>query len=225
AVTDLSAARRTAESMGIHEPGRRLWIDFPLARSLIGVGEPEEATRIAEELLALSAGRRPLLDGVADRLRGMIAAATDLEAAARHLRTSAKHLRKAGFPGEQALTQFELAMVYSDLRDRPRAVHALDAAVVLAGSAGDRHLSRAFEAAWRVIDRTSVHAGLSPRERVVAYAVARGATNREVAAENHLSVRTVESQLSSAYRKLGIRSRTELVALLSAAPEEEDPPA
>jgi len=218
AVTDLSAARRLAESMGIREPGRRLWIDFSLARSLIGVGESEGAMSIVDELQRISQTRRPLLDGVAERLRGLMAAPTDLAAAARHLRTSAKHLRNAGFPGEQADTQFELAMVCSDLRERSRAVPALDAAVAFAGSAGDRHLLQMFEAARRVIDRTSVDAGLSPRERAVAYAVSRGATNREVASENHLSVRTVESQLSSVYRKLGIRSRSELVALLSTTP-------
>jgi len=37
-------------------------------------------------------------------------------------------------------------------------------------------------------------------------------TNREIAAELHISIRTVESHLSAAYRKLGVRSRTELAA-------------
>ncbi|HZO05945.1 MAG TPA: LuxR C-terminal-related transcriptional regulator, partial [Solirubrobacterales bacterium] len=38
------------------------------------------------------------------------------------------------------------------------------------------------------------------------------ATNREVATALFLSPRTVEHHLRSAYRKLGVRSRTELAA-------------
>ena len=53
---------------------------------------------------------------------------------------------------------------------------------------------------------------LSPVEQRVAELVAAGQTNREVAAATFTSVRTVESHLGRIYRKLGIRSRTELAA-------------
>ena len=51
---------------------------------------------------------------------------------------------------------------------------------------------------------------LTPQELQIALAVANGATNREAAAQLFVSPKTVEAHLSSAYRKLGIRSRTEL---------------
>ena len=51
---------------------------------------------------------------------------------------------------------------------------------------------------------------LSPAERRVAEAVADGATNREVAAQLYVSVRTVEFHLGNIYRKLDVRSRTAL---------------
>jgi DNA-binding NarL/FixJ family response regulator len=51
---------------------------------------------------------------------------------------------------------------------------------------------------------------LTPSELQVALRVAEGLTNREVAAAIFLSPKTVEHHLSSIYRKLGIRSRTEL---------------
>jgi DNA-binding CsgD family transcriptional regulator len=51
---------------------------------------------------------------------------------------------------------------------------------------------------------------LSPREVQVAVAAAEGLTNREVAARLFLSEKTVERHLGSIYRKLGLRSRTEL---------------
>ncbi len=53
-------------------------------------------------------------------------------------------------------------------------------------------------------------AALSAAERRVAEAVASGMTNRETAASLIVSVKTVDFHLQQIYRKLGIRSRTEL---------------
>ena len=53
---------------------------------------------------------------------------------------------------------------------------------------------------------------LTSRERDVCRLVAGGSTNREVASALFLSPRTVEHHLRMAYRKLGVRSRTELAA-------------
>jgi len=52
--------------------------------------------------------------------------------------------------------------------------------------------------------------GLTPVETRIVAAVAAGRTSREVADELFLSVRTVDSHLGRIYRKLGLRSRTEL---------------
>jgi DNA-binding NarL/FixJ family response regulator len=51
---------------------------------------------------------------------------------------------------------------------------------------------------------------LSPREREVVRLVAGGQTNREIAQSLVLSLRTVDSHLQSAMRKLHVTSRTEL---------------
>lgn len=50
---------------------------------------------------------------------------------------------------------------------------------------------------------------LSPRERDVLELVAQGATNREIAEAVELSPHTVKEHLSSLYRKLGARNRTD----------------
>ncbi len=55
---------------------------------------------------------------------------------------------------------------------------------------------------------------LTPQELQVALVVANGATNKEAGAALFLSPKTIESHLSRVYRKLDVRSRTELVRRL-----------
>jgi DNA-binding NarL/FixJ family response regulator len=54
-------------------------------------------------------------------------------------------------------------------------------------------------------------AAVSPRERDVLAAFARGATNRTAARALGLSPHTVKQHASSIYRKLGVRNRAEAV--------------
>jgi DNA-binding CsgD family transcriptional regulator len=58
---------------------------------------------------------------------------------------------------------------------------------------------------------------LTPQEREIALLVTGGATNREVAAQLYLSVRTVEYHLHKIYTRLGITSRVALTAAISAS--------
>jgi DNA-binding NarL/FixJ family response regulator len=51
---------------------------------------------------------------------------------------------------------------------------------------------------------------LSPSERRVAELAASGMTNRAIAAEMFISPKTVDTNLTRVYRKLGIHSRTQL---------------
>lgn len=53
---------------------------------------------------------------------------------------------------------------------------------------------------------------LTPREATVASLVAKGLTNRQIAAQLYVSERTVESHVSAILSKLGLRSRTAVAA-------------
>jgi DNA-binding CsgD family transcriptional regulator len=70
---------------------------------------------------------------------------------------------------------------------------------VLAGNGGPAHRTRL----------SGVRA-FTPAERQVAELAATGLTNRQIAEQLFLSEKTVEAHLSRAYRKLGVRSRTQL---------------
>jgi DNA-binding CsgD family transcriptional regulator len=71
-------------------------------------------------------------------------------------------------------------------------------------------VSRADEELGRLGGERSGRLELTATERRVAQLVASGRTNREVAAELYMGLRTVEAHLSHAYRKVGVRSRSEL---------------
>jgi DNA-binding NarL/FixJ family response regulator len=73
---------------------------------------------------------------------------------------------------------------------------------------------KAREELSRVGGRAPASSELTPTEERIAALVAAGKSNKEVAAELFLTVRTVETNLSRIYAKLGVRSRTELAAKL-----------
>jgi DNA-binding CsgD family transcriptional regulator len=65
--------------------------------------------------------------------------------------------------------------------------------------------------------------GLTPAEHRIAQRAAAGLSNKEIAAEQFLALKTVEMTLSSVYRKLGIRSRAQLHARLDGEHSRDSP--
>ena len=57
-------------------------------------------------------------------------------------------------------------------------------------------------------------AELTPTESRIAELIVAGRRNREIAGELFISVATVEAHLTRMYRKLHVRSRTELVRVV-----------
>lgn len=215
AYQQLSRSLIHAESLGLEEPGRRMWIDADLARAAIGIGLPAEAACIADRLEALSRSSRPLLDGVVARIRALLLEEDDRAQSIEMLEESVALLSGAGFPEQLALSLLELgrSFVASDRFDD--AGRVLERARVLAEQTGDNSLGVLIDRAIALASSDTLLAALTSRERHIAFAAARGASSREIATEGFTSVRTVETQLSSIYRKLGIASRTQLTVLLA----------
>lgn len=62
--------------------------------------------------------------------------------------------------------------------------------------------------------RDEAPAGLTPREVEILRLMARGSTNKEIAAQLMVTVATVERHLANAYTKIGARGRVEATAFV-----------
>ncbi|MFI9424732.1 response regulator transcription factor [Streptomyces achromogenes] len=62
---------------------------------------------------------------------------------------------------------------------------------------------------------------LTSSERRICELASQGHSNAEIAALLHLALRTVETHLTSSFRKLGVQRRTQLAKQLAAGPPAE----
>ncbi|MGW9208824.1 helix-turn-helix transcriptional regulator [Embleya sp. NPDC055664] len=225
AVGCLSRARTIAGRRGIVDPAAIPW-GVDLAEALVAVGDHDQARAVVAEVG--EAAQRLGRDGVfaslsrADALvRGE---SGDLAGAAECLRTTAERHRELGLPMEHGRDLLALGVV--ELRRRhPAAALAAwrGAELAFVHTAARPWLDQVRTELERVTFADDPAAGrpaaearsraLTPAEHRVAEMVGDGATNREIATRLFLSAKTVESTLTRVYRKLGIRSRAELIRL------------
>lgn len=216
ALSDLTRCGRLAAGQG-DGPARSLPWRTAAGEAYLRLGRPDRARELAEEELARPGCANPRLRGMALRVLAAASAPTDRLPL---LRRAAKALRECG-------DRYELARVLADLSHAER----------LAGN-----LRRA-DTAWRrarTLDaecgvpgalfpvRGAAPAGLatasalqgriSKAERRVAALATSGRSNRQIAERLYITVSTVEQHLTRVYRKLGVRSRTELSQALREEP-------
>jgi DNA-binding CsgD family transcriptional regulator len=202
-------------SIGIGEPGL-----FPfhgdLLEALISASRHDEAAAWVSAWTELGHRiDRPRLLCVCTRARAMLASARDEHAAALGELDGALVLHdRLGDPFERGRTLLVLGGVRRRLGQRRAARDVLQEAVALFDDVGAATwAARARTELGRISGRRREGTdALTPTEDQVAQLVAEGRTNREVAEELFISVRTVESNLTRIYAKLGVRSRTELAS-------------
>ena len=102
-------------------------------------------------------------------------------------------------------------------RHKRGAREAIEAALAAFEALGEVIWTKRARAELARIGGRTREDGLTPAERRVAALVAEGRTNREVAAALFLTEHTVETSLTQIYRKLGVRSRTELARVYEPA--------
>lgn len=220
AIVDLMETGSRAETWGVHNPAMQPWRSSA-AVSLAQLGHRDRAIELAEEELELA--RRwgaPRAIGVALRAAGIVHGGP----------------RGLGFLGD-AVAALESS---SAPLEHARAIVELGSALRRAGHRADAraHLRRGLDAAHQlgatlVAERARQElmiAGARPRrdalrgrdaltasELRVAQLAADGRTNREIAEQLFITLRTVEAHLTSTYGKLGISSRQRLRHALSSS--------
>jgi DNA-binding NarL/FixJ family response regulator len=156
--------------------------------------------------------------GAAARARGILGGDDDLD---RHFQTSATAFRRAESPYDVARSLLLWGERLRRARRRAESRAPLREALALFERLGAKPLAtRArgeLEATGESLERRGADplAELTPQELRIGLRVAAGRTNPEVAGELFISRKTVERHLSQIYRKLGVRSRTELARVLS----------
>lgn len=222
AVRSLRRVREVEQGLGITDPARGRW-HGDLAEALVRGGEIAEAQDVIDVTReqALRLDRESVL-AVLDRAQALVRAARgDRDAAVAQLTSAQDRLGKLGYGLEEARAAFALAQLRSGAAgptsyDEParlfRRCRALPwlRRVEAAAAVGAVEPAPAPVVAPDGLDGLD---GLASMERQVAALVMEGATNREIAARLFISVKTVEATLTRVYRKLGIRSRVDIVRL------------
>ncbi|MFE9424506.1 AAA family ATPase [Kitasatospora sp. NPDC006697] len=214
------SAERAVQLLGLDD-GRRGRDPLPahghdlVAALYAAQGDPEMVARHAEQ--AARAGALPAARAVATltaarswRARG------DLVRAAARARRAASRLTASGLLVRAGLAHRMAAEIAEELGDQDGHRSADRAARELFHRVG-AHALTAGPAAGPATGRTGADPRLSGRESAVADLVVQGLTNRAIAERLYLSVRTVESHLTSLYRKLGIHSRAAVARAMDTA--------
>jgi DNA-binding CsgD family transcriptional regulator len=187
---------------------------------LVALGALEEASRQLERVVEIADELAvPTLHGLTARAQGVVAAAEgDSGAALNHLERAVELFEAlpAPWPFEHARTLFMLGGVQRRARQKLAARRTLERALEMFERLGARLWAEKTRAELSQISgRPSRPGALTATEQSVAHLVASGHSNVEVAHELFLSPKTVEWNLSKIYKKLHVRSRTELAAKLS----------
>ncbi|MBK3565430.1 AAA family ATPase [Streptomyces sp. MBT62] len=209
----------------IDEPGVFPWRHL-LVEGLVRTGRTREAEAVLVpyETLAEARGRRPDMAAAA-RCRGMVEGARgDTDAAERAFRAGLRHCGQDTTCWERALLHLAYGAFLRRGSKRGAAAVELD----VAWAAFTRldavpflercrtELAACGRASAR--PRTASHSVLTPQELTVGNLAAQGLSNRQIARELALSIKTIEYHLGHIYAKLGLTSRVGLVAALAPSP-------
>jgi DNA-binding CsgD family transcriptional regulator len=217
ALSDYQNCGMTISEYGFTNPGFAHW-RAEAAQVLFALGEVSEARELALENLELSRRfQAPGAIGIALRTDGLIGEAGRLDTLAESvtiLRTTNSELELA-----RSLTAQGAALRRAG--HRSAALPVLREGLDLAARCGARPLAeeaRAELVAAGARPRRAALTGpdaLTASELRVARLAAADETNREIAQGLFVSLRTVEVHLTNTYRKLGVRSRSQLATALA----------
>jgi DNA-binding CsgD family transcriptional regulator len=178
----------------------------------IGLGRLERAAVLLQTYDDLAARSSRWARSTAARCHGLLCLAQGDDASA--VAALKLSLKEEGgmYPLERGRTLIALGVVHRHARRNREARETLERAVTLLDEIGAQAWRGTAEDELKRISgrRAKTDDALTAAEQRVAELAAQGRKNKEIAATLFLAVGTVEMHLSRVYRKLGVRSRTEL---------------
>ncbi|WP_218220394.1 LuxR family transcriptional regulator [Nesterenkonia sp. Act20] len=128
----------------------------------------------------------------------------------------------AEFPHIRARLHHALGVVHRQRGEHAEAEEQLEAARDIFAQLGAA--PELSDVKSRLLSVAGRYASLTPRERDMAYLISQGRTNREIAENLFVSIKTVEYHVSNLLPKLGISSRRELWTSAAVASQRISPP-
>ncbi|SDU84608.1 regulatory protein, luxR family [Microlunatus sagamiharensis] len=191
-----------------------VWWTGDLVEALVADGQVEEAAELVRGRAEVPSAR-PVLRAVLARCRALVQPDRFLE----HVDEAHRWHARARMPYERARTDLVLGRMLRRQRSAgareplARALRTFEQLGALPWAEQARSELRA--SGVRLAAPTRGLSELTPQELQVTLAVARGLSNKEVAGQLFLSVKTIEYHLGKAYLKLGVARRGQLAALLA----------
>jgi len=196
-------------SSGMVELEQLLWaVDY--ADAALQLGSMEDVEVAISVLRRQGASGRPEATVAADRCQALLTAARGDVDGALHELVGVVDQRGSECPFEAARSRLALGQVYRRAGYKGMASETLNAAAVAFEGLG---VPRWAERARDETNRVGLHPSastLTATERRIAELVGSGHSNQETAAALFISAKTVEANLTRIYRKLSVRTRTEL---------------
>jgi DNA-binding CsgD family transcriptional regulator len=185
------------------------------ADAALQMGSDQDAETAISVLRRQGASGRPEAAVAADRYHALLSAARGESEEAISVLRARTGQPGAECPFEATRSRLALGQVYRRAGYKGLASETLNEAAAAFAELGiPRWAERARDEAGRVGLRPA-SGTLTETERRVAELVGSGRSNQETAAELFMSVKTVEANLTRIYRKLSVRSRTELANRLN----------
>jgi DNA-binding CsgD family transcriptional regulator len=205
------------ETWGIHHPRLPRGAEY-LIEAMIHLGrleDAEAALHAREERADRTASRSSR--GTNARCRALLLAEYgDEEGAFASVAVAVDTARELGREFDRARALLTRGQVARRFKRRGEARSSFEeAAEAFEQMGAGAFEARARDELARVGGRAAAKSGLTATEQRIAELTARGLTTRETAAELFLSPKTVSNQLTTVYRKLGVRHRSELAARLA----------
>ena len=212
AVAELAPIEEIVEGSGLEEPTLVPWAP-DLIEAYARAGAERDAVRVLTTLERQAASSHSAFAGAAAaRCRGMLVAPFEP-----HFRAAFAFDDRRPMPFERARTllaygrRLHRAGRRTEARERLREAKAGFERLGATGWVAQAENELRAAGARR---RTARSDALTAQELRVAEAVRNGASNRQIAAQLFLSPKTIDFHLRQIYRKLGVHSRTQLVAAL-----------